>query len=97
MEHQATEKPTSLVLPVLTRPDIVQQAVVGILCGQIGLTLSNVEDLLVLANAVGVSLIIMQGLAGLHLYTVSITSDLCALTAVCLLSQSCLLFVSNTI
>lgn len=43
------------MLPVLTRPDVVQQAVAGILSGQIGLTMSSVEALLVLANAVGVS------------------------------------------
>lgn len=41
------------MLPVLTRPDVVQQSVAGMLSGQIGLTMSNVEALLVLANAVG--------------------------------------------
>lgn len=55
MEHQATGAPINLVLPVLTRPDVVQQAVAGILSGQISLSLMNVEALLVLANAVGVS------------------------------------------
>ena len=53
MEHQAAEKPINLVLPVLTRPEIVQQAVAGTLSGQIGLSLLTVEALLVLANAVG--------------------------------------------
>ena len=57
VKHEATGKSVGLVLPVLTRPDVVQQAVVGILCGEIGLTMLNVEDFLVLANAVGVSLI----------------------------------------
>lgn len=44
-----------LVIPVLTRPRVVEQAVAGILSGQIGLSLSNVEALLVLANAIEVS------------------------------------------
>ena len=44
-----------LVLPVLSRPEVVEQAVAGVLSGQISLSLSNVESLLVLANAVGVS------------------------------------------
>ncbi len=44
-----------LVLPVLTKPEIVEQAVAGVLSGQISLSLSNVEAVLVLANAVGVS------------------------------------------
>lgn len=55
MEHQATGKPISLVLPVLTKPDLVQQAVAGILSSQISLSMSSVEPLLVLANAVGVN------------------------------------------
>lgn len=55
VEHQAAGTPCSLVLPVPTRPDAVQQAVAGILRGQISLSLSTVEPLLVLANAVGVS------------------------------------------
>lgn len=54
-EQQATQSPINLVLPVLTRPDVVEQAVAGILSGQIGLTWFSVEPLLVLANAVGVS------------------------------------------
>lgn len=52
-EQQATQSPINLVLPVLTRPDVVEQAVAGILSGQIGLTWFSVEPLLVLANAVG--------------------------------------------
>ena len=44
-----------LVLPVLTKPEVVEQAVAGILSGQIRLLMSNVEAVLVLANAVGVS------------------------------------------
>ena len=47
--------PLNLVLPVLTKSDVVQQAVVGVLSGQISLSMSSVEALLVLANAVGVS------------------------------------------
>ncbi len=47
--------PLSLILPVLTKPEIVEQAVAGVLSGQISLSMSNVEAVLVLANAVGVS------------------------------------------
>ncbi len=47
--------PVTLVLPVLTKPEIVEQAVAGVLSGQISLSMSNVEAILVLANAVGVS------------------------------------------
>ena len=47
--------PMTLVLPVLTKPEIVEQAVAGVLSGQISLSMSNVEAILVLANAVGVS------------------------------------------
>ena len=53
--QQSTSAPFHLVLPVLTRADVVQQAVAGVLSGQIGLSLSSVEAVLVLANAVGVS------------------------------------------
>ena len=55
VDQHVTGKPVELVLPVLTRPDIVEQAVAGILSGQVSLSLSNVEALLVFANAVGVS------------------------------------------
>lgn len=55
MEHRNHETPMVLVLPVLSRPEVVEQAVAGVLSGQISLSLSNVESLLVLANAVGVS------------------------------------------
>ena len=55
LEHQASKKPINLVIPVLTRADVVQQAVAGTLSGQISLSMLNVEALLVLANAVGVS------------------------------------------
>ncbi len=54
-EYEATAVPVSLVLPVLTKPEIVEQAVAGILSGQISLSMSNVEAVLVLANAVRVS------------------------------------------
>ena len=55
MAHQSTAVPFNLILPVLTKPEIVQQAVAGVLSGQISLSMSSVEALLVLANAVGVS------------------------------------------
>lgn len=45
----------ALVLPVLSRPEVVEQAVAGVLSGQISLSSLSVEPLLVLANAVGVS------------------------------------------
>lgn len=54
MKQQATGSLINLVLPVLTRPDVMQ-AVAAILSGQIGLAVSSVEELLVLANAVGIS------------------------------------------
>ena len=43
------------MLPALTDPVIVQQAVAGVLKGHIRLSSSNVEETLVLANAVSVS------------------------------------------
>ncbi len=55
LEHEATAVPVILVLPVLTKPEIVEQAVAGVLSGQISLSMSNEEAILVLANAVGVS------------------------------------------
>jgi len=55
LERKATLVPIILVLPVLTKPEVVEQAVAGILSGQISLSMSNVEAVLVLANAVGVS------------------------------------------
>lgn len=55
MEHKATTGPVILITPVLTHPNIVEEAVAGVLSGQISLSLSNVEAVLVLANAVGVS------------------------------------------
>ena len=55
-------QPLSLVLPALTDPVIVQQAVAGLLKGHMCLSSSNIEDVLVLANAVGVShlLVVLQ-------------------------------------
>ncbi|KAL0052135.1 hypothetical protein WJX82_008432 [Trebouxia sp. C0006] len=53
LEHKATSVPLNLILPVLTKPEIVEQAVAGVLSGQISLSMSNVEAVLVLANAVG--------------------------------------------
>lgn len=53
LEHEATAVPVVLVLPVLTKQEFVEQAVAGVLSGQISLSMSNVEAVLVLANAVG--------------------------------------------
>ena len=50
-----SERNATLVLPVLTKQDVMEQAVTGILSGQITLSLASVEALLVLASAVGVS------------------------------------------
>ena len=47
--------PIPLVVPVVTSHDSMQHAVSGMLAGQIKLSLSNLEPILVLANAVGVS------------------------------------------
>ncbi len=55
MEHKAAMGPLILIMPVLTKPEIVEEALAGILSGQISLSLSNVEAVLVLANAIGVS------------------------------------------
>ncbi len=55
MEHKAVTGPLILTMPVLTQPEIVEEAVAGVLSGQISLSLSNVEAVLVLANAAGVS------------------------------------------
>ena len=55
MQHSSNDQPLQLVLPVFTSPQTVQQAVAGMLCGQLSLSASNVEAVLVLANAVGVS------------------------------------------
>lgn len=59
MEHEAAGQPINLVLPVLTKQDVVH-LVAGILSGQISLSMSSVEPLLVLANAVEVSHIVLQ-------------------------------------
>ncbi len=55
MEHKAAMGPLTLIMPVLAKPEIVEEAVAGILSGQISLSQSNVEAVLVLANAAGVS------------------------------------------
>ena len=93
MEHQATGVPINLVLPVLTRPEVVQQAVAGILSGQVGLSLSNVEALLVLANAVGVSQTALSALLQQH------CSYPCHLTCIlvsCSFETACLCAVCST-
>ena len=43
------------ILPVLTKPSIVHEAFAGMLSGQIRLSAANVEAVLVMANAIGVS------------------------------------------
>ncbi len=53
-QHIGREQVLSLTLPVETDPDIVCQAVSGLLGGFVELSALNVEALLVLANSVGV-------------------------------------------
>ena len=53
-QHIGRERVLSLTLPVETDPDIVCQAVSGLLGGFVELSALNVEALLVLANSVGV-------------------------------------------
>lgn len=53
-QHIGREQVLSLTLPVETDPDIVCQAVSGLLGSFVKLSASNVEALLVLANSVGV-------------------------------------------
>ena len=65
-------QPLSLVFPALTDPLIVQQAVAGVLKGHIRLSSSNIEAVLVLANAVGVShLLVVMNTHLLKMYTCS--------------------------
>ena len=56
LEHKAggSKAPLKLVLPVACRPELVYTAIAGILGGQIKLSLSTVEAILVLSNAIGV-------------------------------------------
>ena len=56
-EHMDTEGALRLILPVKIDPAIVQQAVAGLNSGSIDLHMDNVEPILVLANAIGVSLL----------------------------------------
>ena len=67
LERQSTGIPINLVVPVLTKPDAVQQAVDGVLSGQISLSLASVEPLLVLANAVGVSHVALSAACQQHM------------------------------
>ena len=53
-EHHSTA-PLQLIMPVLTEPTVVHAAVTALHCGTIRLSLCNVENILVLANAIGVS------------------------------------------
>ncbi|KAA6426970.1 MAG: hypothetical protein FRX49_03294 [Trebouxia sp. A1-2] len=64
-----------LVLPVLTKPEIVEQAVAGILSGQISLSMSNVEAVLVLANAVGFASLETACTDYLHVQAQKMTGD----------------------
>lgn len=54
-EHMDTEGALLLILPVKTDPAIVQQVVAGLSCGSMDLHMGNVEPIVVLANAIGVS------------------------------------------
>jgi hypothetical protein len=69
-EHIDTERALRLILPVKTDPAMVQQAVAGLNSGSIDLHIGNVEPILVLANAIGVSLLSSICNAGMHLCTV---------------------------
>jgi len=53
-DHKGSAGPLQMTLPVLTSPDIVQLAVTGIYRGEIAISWSNVEPILVLANSIGV-------------------------------------------
>ena len=62
MEERDAWQPTlQAVVPVVTDPAIVQTSVTGMLFGKITLTASNVEPVLVLANAIGVRQNVSQG------------------------------------
>ena len=58
-EHHSIA-PLQLILPVLTEQAVVHNAVSTLHCGKIRLSLSNVEPILVLANAIGVSATVAQ-------------------------------------
>ncbi len=72
-EHTDTERALRLILPVKTDPAIVQQAVAGLNSGSIGLHMGNVEPILVLANAIGVSLLSSIRVAGIYCCTLQHT------------------------
>ncbi len=61
-----TEGALRLILPVKSDPAIVQQAVAGLNSGSIDLHMGNVEPILVLANAIGVSLLSSICIAGMY-------------------------------
>ena len=72
-ERTDTERALHLILPVKTDPAIVQQAVAGLNSGSIDLHMGNVEPILVLANAIGVSLLSSICTAGIHCCTLQHT------------------------
>jgi len=54
-QHKDTTQPLQLIMPVYTTREVVLQAIIGILGGQIKLSLLDVEPILVLANSIRVS------------------------------------------
>ena len=73
-ERTDTERALHLILPVKTDPAIVQQAVAGLNSGNIDLHMGNVEPILVLANAIGVSLLSSSCNAGIYYCTLQGTA-----------------------
>ena len=56
IQHAFKDQPLQLLSLVLTAPHIMHQAVAGMLYGQLTLSAANVESVLVLANAIRVSI-----------------------------------------
>ena len=54
-DRSSANQALELVIPVQTNPDILQQAIFSLLCGEASFSPCNVEPMLVLANAVGVT------------------------------------------
>lgn len=65
-DHSDKNQALPAVLPVLTTPNIVQESIAGMLAGQIKLSETNFEQVLVLANAVGFEALEETCLAYLH-------------------------------
>ncbi len=89
-EHTDTERVLRLILPVKTDPAIVQQAVAGLNSGSIDLHMGNVEPILVLANAIGVSLLSSICIAGIY------SAALCKVHR-CLQGSKCVLLSSGRV